>query len=410
MLLPALQLDSLAAMARGGVFPLYADGQTGSAFLVDSSGIVLTSAEFARGNLEPRIQLDSNRVVVGRVISVDAARNIAALRIPIQYCGRCAVLQLASDSASRVNSGDSIVVPTAVTRGSAVVHSRGTVTQTDGGVIRTSLQWSDRAASGAPVLASGRGVVALAFRRGRQTNLVSAENLARLRSEAYRKRSSVLPNDTLVPFWPLAPVSRTELNTAKSRNVNDLTPYKIVQEPFELLVMTPHVMSWRADQIRQKVEGMQLMALGDSQPRRNVDAIQLWREWNSYLSDRRAVVVLQATPALAGYDKLRPNAVVNLRAGDVADLRLLRGDTLVRPIEAARIPAVVNAESYRRENQPLYQSGVAVYHPREFARRGGRFPALVVEVVDGRSNRSTRIALSEAALTAIERDLRSFQR
>jgi serine/threonine protein kinase len=127
MLLPALQLDSLAAMARGGVFPLYADGQTGSAFLVDSSGIVLTSAEFARGNLEPRIQLDSNRVVVGRVISVDAARNIAALRIPIQYWGRCAVLQLASDSASRVNSGDSIVVPTAVTRGSAVVHSRGTV-------------------------------------------------------------------------------------------------------------------------------------------------------------------------------------------------------------------------------------------------------------------------------------------
>jgi hypothetical protein len=101
---------------------------------------------------------------------------------------------------------------------------------------------------------------------------------------------------------------------------------------------------------------------------------------------------------------------VDFRRGDVADLALYRSDTLIRPIEAARIPAVVNADAYRSAGKPVYSGGIAVYHPREFARRAdGRFPQLVAVLVD-RSGRRVRVPLSEAALRAVQRDLASYQR
>ncbi|MGQ0643545.1 MAG: protein kinase domain-containing protein [Gemmatimonadaceae bacterium] len=409
--LPALQLDSVAALARSSVFPLFRDGQQGSAFLVDLTGIVLTSAEFARNGAEPRIQLDTGRHVMGRVMAVDAQRGVAALRIPIQHCRQCTALALATDSTSRVNIGDSLVLPAATTRGASAVAARGSVTQMDGGNIQTSLQLDNRAAIGAPVMSASNGVVALALRRRNgQANLVPAAILGKLRSDAIKRRSDVLPNDTLIPTWPVRGISPSELNAAKARTDAELAPYKAVQGDFELLVMTPHVMAWRAERIKDKIAAAQVMAIGDSQPRRSVDAIQSWREWNAYTGERRAVIVLHATPELAGYDRLRRATVVDLKHGDVGDLRLLRADTLVRPIEAARIPAIVNPEAYRSANQRVYSAGVAVYHPREFARRGGRFPSLIVELIDAQTRRSTRIILSEAALTAIERDLKSFQR
>jgi S1-C subfamily serine protease len=407
---PALPLDSIASLARGSVFPLYGDGQQGSAFLVDSIGILLTAADFARDGSEPRVQLDPERRVVARVMVVDAARGIAALRIPIQHCRGCSTLALATDSASRASVGDSLVVPAAVTRGSSPVSSRGAVTQADGRSLQASLRVTDRAVIGAPALGDD-GVVALVRRvRGGQPTLVGAEALATLRAAALRRRGEVLPNDTLVPTWPAAPVLRSEINAAKGRSDAQLAVYKVVQDGFELLAMTPQVMAWRFERIKAKVAGAQLMAIGDSQPRRNVDPIQGWREWNAYVGERRAVVVLHATPEIAGYDRLSPLIVVDLKRGNVAAMRLYRGDTLVRPIEEALIPAVVDPVAYRSKNLPVYRAGVAAYHPREFARRGGRFPPLVVELVEAGTRRSTRVALSEAALSAIERDLRTFQR
>jgi serine/threonine-protein kinase len=412
-LLPAMPLDSVAKAARSGVFPLFAEGRQGSAFLVDPIGIVLTAAELVGGAVEPRLQLDPERRVIGRVMAVDAARGIAALRIPIQHCRACMVLHLTSDSALGVALGDSIVVPDAVTRRSAATEARGAITRAAGGAIEASLRLTDRAASGSPVLTTDRSVVALAMRRGARTELVAAEHLAKLRADAAERRIQVLPNDTLVPFWPVTQVARTVTAAARTRGDAELERYKVVSDGFELLAMTSQVLAWRAERIKDRVAGAQIMAIGDSPAnRRLVDPIQRWSQWDAYVTERRAVVVLHVTPELAGYGKFSARAVVDLRQGDVGTMRLLRApDTLVRPIEAALIPAVVNPEAYRGAGQHVYTAGLAVYHPREFARRADRrFPTLVVEVQDARRRRTIRIPLSEAALSAIERDLASFQR
>jgi hypothetical protein len=204
---------------------------------------------------------------------------------------------------------------------------------------------------------------------------------------------------------------RSNVMLAAAQRDPQLDQYKVTQTGFELLVMTPQVMAWRAEQIKQRVAGAQVMAINDSQPPL-VDPIERWRGWRPYVAERRAVVVLNASPEAAGYNKLTARSpIADLRLGDLSDLRLFRGDTLVRPIEAARMPAVVNPEAYQSRRQPVFTSGVAVYHPREFARRADRtFPSLVVELYDARARRPVRIPLPQAALEAIERDLGLYQR
>ncbi len=402
---PALLLDSSAALARAGVFTVYGAGQQGSAFLVDSLGIVLTARELAEGPTEPRLQLDGERRVVGRVLAVDSARGIAALRIPLRICRGCAVLPLASDS---VMVGDSLVVPTPVTRGSTPIEARGAVTQNDRGGVQAKLSLGG---SGSPVLAQNKGIVALALRRPRgSATLVTSDALNALLAKA-RRRRDVVPNDTLVPSWPLTPVARSEIRASLTRTDGDLQAFEATQDGITVLLMTPQVMAWRDDQVKQKVQASQVMSISDSQPRRTVDPLQHWREWGDYVRERRAVVVLHVTPELGGYGKLPRQGVIDLRRGDVTAMRLYRDNVLVPPIETTRIPAMANPDAYRTQNLYVYNAGIGVYAPRDFApKRDASWPEMRLEVADARPNRTVRIILPVAALQAVQRDLSSYMR
>jgi serine/threonine protein kinase len=404
----ALLLDSSAALTRPGVFTVYGAGQQGTGFLVDSLGILFTTRELAEGSSEPRIQLDAERRVVGRVMAVDSSRGIAALRIPLNHCRRCAVLPIASDSIGRLSVGDSVVVPTPGMRGKASVEARGAVTQSDRRGVQASLRL---AGSGSPVLAQDRGIVGLALRRPRGVaTVVTADALNALRTAA-RKRRDVVPNDTLVPTWPASPVAQRDINAALTRSESDLAPFQVTQDGLTVLLMTPQVMAWRDDQVKQKIQASQVMSLSDSQPRRAVDPIQHWREWTDYVRERRAVVALHVTPELAGYGKLTRAGVVDLRRGDVASIRLYRDNVLVMPIETARIPAMVSPESYRTSNQYVYNAGIGVYSPGDFApKRDASWPEMRIEIIDARPPRTVRITLPVAALQAVQRDLSPFQR
>jgi serine/threonine-protein kinase len=406
---PALLLDSSAALARPGVFTVYGSGQQGTGFLVDSLGIVLTTRELAEGPDEPRIQLDAERRVIGRVMAVDSARGIAALRIPFNHCRRCAVLPIASDSLGRVAVGDSLVVPAPNTRGKAAVEARGAVTQNDRRGVQASLRL---AGSGSPVLAQGRGIVGLALRRPRGVaTVVTADGLDAFLRTAVRRRRDVVPNDTLVPTWPATPIAQRDINAALTRGESDLAPFQVTQDGLTVLLMTPQVMAWRDDQVKQKIQASQVMSLSDSQPRRTVDPIQHWREWTDYVRERRAVVAVHVTPELAGYGRLTRAGVVDLKRGDVTGMRLYRDNVFVMPIETTRIPAMVRPESYRAVNQYVYNAGIGVYAPRDFAPKSdGSWPEMRLEIVDARPGRTVRITLPVAALQAVQRDLSSFQR
>jgi hypothetical protein len=370
---------------------------------------VLTSLDFAATG-EARVQLGPDRRVVARVMAVDSARRLAALRIPIQHCADCAVLRVSADSTRRLTPGDSVVIPAAVTRSGAAVEARGTITRAEGRTLDASLRLSDRS-NGAPVLAGDGTLVGVALQRARRASFVNADAITALHAAARGRRSDVLPDDSLVPTWPATPVARNVLRDAVARTDAEVQPLQTAGDGFAVFVMTPQIMAWRQDRIRGEIEAARVMTLDSSDPVRVVDPVQLWREWETYLNERRAVVVLHVTPELAAYGRLNRRVVTDLRRGDVAELRLFRDGQLVKPIEAARTPAVVNADAYRGANQYVYSAGVAVYRPRDFAPgAGGRTPELRVEIVDGRTRRASSIRLPEAAVVAVQRDLATYLR
>ncbi|HEV8362886.1 MAG TPA: protein kinase [Gemmatimonadaceae bacterium] len=405
---PVVLLDSAAALARSGVFTVYGAGQQGAGFLVDSLGILLTARELAEGASEPTIQLDADRRVRGRVMAVDSSRGIAALRIPWSLCKRCSVLPLPADSVAQLAVGDSLAVPTSVTRGTASVDTKGAVTQNDRRGVQANLRV---AATGSPVV-TGRGVVGLALRRPRgAATVVTADALNALRNSARRRSREVVPNDSLVPSWPVRPVPTREINAALTRSEADLQPLQVSQDGLTVLLMTPQIMAWRSDQVRQNLAAQQVMAISDTQPRRRIDPIQNWIAWTDYVSERRAVVVLHVTPDLAAYNRQRPQGVVDLKGGDVLSVRLYRDNVLVTPIETTRIPAMVNPEAYRAQNRHVYNAGIGVYTPRDFAPKpDASWPEIRLEIADARPNRTVKIILPVAALQAVQRDLSSYQR
>ncbi|MGQ0540110.1 MAG: protein kinase domain-containing protein [Gemmatimonadaceae bacterium] len=399
----ALPLDGVALGARSGVFPIFGSAAQGLAFLVDPAGIVLTSAEFADRGADALLQLGDVRVT-GRVMEVDRGRGVAALRIPMRHCRRCDVLRLATDSAGWPRAGDSVI---AAARSAPV---RGAVSQLDAATLQASLRLRDRS-SGAPVLASNAQVVGVALRTGRgQTTFVPASALIALHARALRQRAQVPPNEAVLPSWPAAPIAREETRRAVARSDAELEPYRAGAQGYALLLMTPQVMAWRQARATQAYDARRLAAI-DSLPFRFVDPVQAWRPWNDYLVERRAVVVIHATPEGAAYPFLNPYATGDVRGGDVAEIRLLRDGAVVVPIETARIPSGVTSGGAGDQRRRLPNAGIAAYSPLEFALRAdGRFPQFQLEVVDGRNQRRTNVAIPEAALRAIARDLSGYQR
>ena len=398
--LPPLPVDSVATLMRPGVFTVFGERQQGTAFLVDSIGIVLTPLSLLRGVAEPRIQLEPERHVIGRVMAVDSARGVAALRIPVQHCRRCPVLPLVSDTTSKLSVGDSLAVAAAVGRGAAI-DSRGTVSSADGRTATIRL-----ASSGGPVLID-RGVIGMALRRSaNQATVVSAQALASLRSSALRRRAQVLPNDSLVPAWPARPVPPGDLERAIGRSLTETYAYKVSSDGIAVFVMTPQIMAWRQREIARQIEGQRLMSLSDSTPRL-VDPIQFWSGWDTYRNERRAVVVLHISSDQAQHGEVLGRRIVDFKHGDVAGVLLYRNNVIVQPIEFRRIPAVVNHEAYRAQNRFVPMSAIAVYRPRDLAAGAD----LRLEVVDARRrNQTIKLALPDAVLSAIQQDLASYLR
>jgi hypothetical protein len=270
------------------------------------------------------------------------------------------------------------------------------------------------AVAGAPVLSTKGGDVAVlaiaalgAGRRSGTPALVPAavlrEAMAKARSE--RARSGTLPNDSLFWTWPAKAVDASVLERARSRSAEDLAKYKTAGEGFALLAMTPQVMSWRAATYGAAAAEVNPFDI------RNTDPIDKWAEWGAYRRERRAVVAFHVTPERAALPEF-PKGAVDFRRGDFVSMQLLRDGQALIPIESARIPAVGNTKEYAEKKRDVYNAGVVVFHPADFApKSGGGWASYEAVITDARRrDRPVKVALTNEMLQAIADDLGGWQK
>jgi len=303
-----------------------------------------------------------------------------------------------------VVAGDSLVA-LPVARRVTVTPQPVVVTRVSGTTFATT--GSVGAASiGAPLFNARTGAVAgVATRRRSGAAVVTA---SAIRSAVAAARAAAPPlavDDSLYRTWPLRPVPEGDIAAAESRTP-ELESYRATAGTFDVIAMTPQLFAWRLAQSASPTAEDNPFAIPSRTTPPPKDPIVEWRSWRAYREERRAVVILQASPDRAAWPAVSDKPI-DIRRGDVVSMVVTRDGTPLVPLEHQRILAVGNPDIYRRERKPIPNSAVYVFHPADFAATGATYQ---VEITDANGNKRVTGTLPAAMLQAIARDLGPWQR
>jgi serine/threonine protein kinase len=384
-----MPLDTVRARSENSVFRIVGSKGQGAGFLADSQGVVLTSSTFVGANDTVSVFLDGYTRLLGRVLAVDSARGLAAVRIPMRRCRRCSALALATDS-MEAQTGDSILVvgaPSLVARRSS---ARGNIAERDDarGRLTTSAR-VNASAVGGPVLAEKQLVLGV-VRPGAANAATSVTTLASAKQFMDETMSALARTpaiDSLPPTWPRRAVRAEALTEAQSRTRDEIIRrYGMSSGDFDILVMTPQVVGWRQRKVREARQASPFGAADFCTQGELCDVLEEWRSGRDYVTERRAVVIVQVSPRAALQPKFGAFATrkPEFRRGNVGAMSLTRDGVVTQPIEATRVHAVVNPEAYP-ENQRYY-SAIYVYSADVFAGAQRIFLTVVPEGGGGPAN------------------------
>lgn len=392
--------------ARSAVLSVMSVNGRGSAFVVDSGGLLLTSASLVPADKRIDVFVDADNTVHATVVAVDSDNGVAALLIAPRHCRRCRPLDMGQGDTTRTAAavGDSLVALPSVRRNS-VTPQPVVISRASGATLSTTA--SVGGAIGAPIFnARTGGVAGIVTRRRGNVSIVNAAVLRPFVAAARPAASRLTPNDSLYRTWPARAVASSELTEAEGKSF-DLAGYRVTQAGFDVLAMTPQLLAWR---LAKSAPGPQVednpFEIAAKTPAGPLDPILEWRSWRAYREERRAVVILQVSPDKAAYPQ-RPDKPLDAKKGDFYSMTLTRDGTPLVPLESQTIHAVGNLDIYRRDKKAIPNAGIYVFHPADFASTSATYQ---MEIVDGEARRRVTVTLPATMLQAIARDLGPWQR
>jgi hypothetical protein len=129
-----------------------------------------------------------------------------------------------------------------------------------------------------------------------------------------------------------------------------------------------------------------------------VDPIEKWSAWNTLVSSRRAVYVLDVASDRTPWPAYDPEKIFDIKKGDVTTVELLRDGTPVSLDATSTIPAVVNGPAHLTAGKAVPNGFVATIPPTTFIPRDdGKLPKIELLVHDAsKGGAVTRLTLSES--------------
>ena len=407
---PVLSTDAVRKAAEKGVFRVTGSAGQGTAFLTDKPGLVLTSSSVLGANdTTATLLVDGWRRVVARVVLRNATRGLAALRVSLRACDKCADLPLADDSV-KLATNDSVVAigPASLASGTHAV-SRGVVTARDSasGRVTTSLRVLASMVGG-PVLSSRGVVIGVAKTSGPLTTIASAASFIADAQKAADRLPPPAIMDSALPSWSSSPVSQSILDKARTRTDADIKAFRMDAGDFSILVMTPQVMAWRQSLDTASRSSNPANLSAPCHTDQVCDPIERWPAWREYLAERRDVVVIQVTPKAAPPPNIgAPRDLINFRRGNFYSMELRRNGVALPVLENAKVFAVANPEAYTTANKVAFYSGVYVYRAEDFA-TGQPYQFSIFDATD--QSRAVMPSLPGSLLSAVLADLAEIGR
>ena len=260
-----------------------------SGFVVNTSGLVVTSQRAIGSASAVDVQLTPSVKVAARVLAADRVRDVAVLWIDPASAASVRPLPLGCTNGPGTPFADRqrIVAIGAPLSGPKEV-SLGDVLRVDPRNVVADFRLAIGSIGG-PVFSSGGSVVGLSSiadeqdgRRNRDARVVPVADVCEVVAAAEKTmQTATRPAATRLPVEPLRPLPPDALDAAMKRHAGNPTPYKMSSSDFDIVFLTPALVS---AQQHNPPQGRAPTDFG---------------VWSDYFADVPSVLVVRVTPRLA---------------------------------------------------------------------------------------------------------------
>jgi len=322
---PGGDLTALFDRYRNSVFTVHSESGSGSGFLVDSAGLVVTNNHVVQSSPYLAVQFDAKRKVPARLITSNADKDVAVLWIdPAAFREAIVAPLLPDDTAKRIVVGERVFT-IGNPLGREKVLTTGVISKVEKDTITSDITINP-GNSGGPLFTLN-GQVAGITTAGLRTlaSIVPVENVRPLVDQARKEiAGGAPPQPTLLPVEPVEMFPADALRALLQQEKIDTRPYFFDAAEFQVEFITPPVNYF----LRHEDE---MAAARKAAKRSNGDASQAKPPASALedAQDYRPVLVVRARPKFRAFLKVRfKNGFVRMR--------LLCGGKEVTPIEPGR--------------------------------------------------------------------------
>jgi len=279
---------------RSGVVTIASDQGSGSGFLVDSIGIILTNDHVVGGSSRIRVKFDDTTRVDATFLTSDPKKDVAAIWVSPTIARRYQVLRLAQPSDTMVFEGEKVIAlgsplhqekvmtsgivskvqPTAIISDVSINHgnSGGPLVNMDGEVIAINT-FGDFTDQGGP---------------GISGSITITEAIAVLQKARAKMATVATPSDSLLAIAPNTPFPLDSLQIAARLTKLNSEYYEISSEvgtgKFNVVVATPIYEAWRENVLERRLAKKmhKREVKGNVTGQESYDPTRQMREWMRY--------------------------------------------------------------------------------------------------------------------------------
>ena len=383
---------------RDGIVTIQGELGSGTGFIIDESGLVLTNHHLVDQSFEVRARFDRNTAVKARVLAVDEERDLAVVQINLSAFPKSRILKFASKYAAEpaVIEGEQVF-----TIGSPLnqekILSSGIASKVESRAIITDIVFSS-GNSGAPLFNSLGEVVGITtFKiRDRSSSALAGNELmeessglsgivaideateliAKARAAAAGRS---LPSAQLMPNMPAGVFPVETIKTALKDKNYPLKDYVSDVKNYEIKYMTPVYKFYlmekdRIESLKDRTKRNKNSGVTDID-----DAFRDLRFWSEYAGELQPVVQILALPETGATGKsMLLSAISQSTVGfstplahkykaDFFQMKLMCDGTEVMPIVRNKTEIKRELQNYYKERKRYTYAGVYSYPYEVFA-------------------------------------------
>jgi S1-C subfamily serine protease len=318
-------LSALFDRFKNSVFTVHSEAGTGSGFLVDSAGLVVTNNHVVQSSNYLSVQFDQKRKVPARLISSNADKDVAVLWVDPTAFHEAVVAPLLPDETSkRVVVGERVFT-IGNPLGREKVLTTGVISKVEKDAITSDININPGNSGGPLFTLSGQvaGITTAGLRT--LASIVPVENVRPLVDQARKEIiGGAPPHPTLLPVEPVEMFPADALRAMLQQEKLDTKPYFFDAGEFQVAIYTPPVNFF----LRHEDE---MAAARKAAKRSGGDASQAKPPASALedAQDYRPVLVVRVRPKFGAFFKVR------FKNG-FTSMRLLCGGKEVTPVEPGR--------------------------------------------------------------------------